>query len=63
MSIDNDQSLSYQFVSVKYDKQKEIASNTQNPELETFKTEIEHGIYRNMQRTIKTLEDKGFENI
>lgn len=63
MSIDNDQSLSYQFVNVKYDKQKEIASNTQNPELETFKTEIEHGIYRNMQRTIKTLEDKGFENI
>lgn len=54
-------SLSYQFIRVPYDVEKELASNNRNIELESYTYELKNGKYRNMDKINKTFNSIGID--
>ena len=53
--------ISYEMVSVPYDIDKEIESNTDNVELDSYKEEMKNGKYRNMDKIYKSFEFRGID--
>jgi protein phosphatase len=56
-----DDSISYEFVNLSYDIEKELKSNTDNIEFESYKEEIINGKYRNMEKIYKSFIDRGID--
>lgn len=54
-------SMSYQFVNVPYDIDKELKSDLKNPEREAYEYELKKGRYRDMWRIYKDFERRGFD--
>jgi hypothetical protein len=60
-SKDIDNEISYEFISVPYDIDKELEENKDNIEFEEYEIEIRQGKYRNMQRFYDDLKNKGID--
>lgn len=60
-----EEKISYELVSVPYNKEKELSENRDNIEFESYKEEIENGKYRDMEKIYKNFEVRGInkENI
>lgn len=54
-------SLNFQFVRVPYDIDKELSSNTYNPEEEKYSYELTKGKYRDMKKIYKNFENDGVD--
>lgn len=53
--------ISYEFINVTYDIEKELEENKDNIEFAEYETEIRQGKYRNMQRIYDDLKSKGID--
>lgn len=60
-SRDINQKISYELVSVPYDKEKELQANTDNIELDSYQEEIRSGKYRDMKKVYGRLADRGVD--
>lgn len=56
-----DEKISYELVSVPYDMDKELNSNTDNIEFESYEEEIRNGKYRDMNKIYKSFEIRGID--
>lgn len=56
-----DDKVSYELVGVPYDIDKELCTNEDNIELESYREELKNGKYRNMERFYKFLEVKNID--
>ena len=56
-----DEKISYELISVPYDIDKELESNTDNIEMESYEEEIRNGKYRDMQKIYKSFEIRGID--
>lgn len=56
-----DEKISYELVSVPYDIEKELASNTDNIEMSSYEEELRNGKYRNMEKIYKSFEIRGID--
>ena len=60
-SKDVNDSISYELVSVPYDIEKELASNTDNIEFDSYKVELKEGKYRDMAKIYRSFELRGID--
>lgn len=60
-SKDIDNKISYELVSVPYDIEKELNSNSDNIELESYQEEIRNGKYRDMNKIYDSFEARGID--
>ena len=60
-STNMDEEISYEFVSVLYDIEKELATNTDNIERESYEEELRCGIYRDMSSVYENFEERGID--
>lgn len=60
-SLNIDKEISYEFVSLPYDIDKELESNTDNIELSSYKNEIKNGVYRDMNKLSKSFKIRGID--
>lgn len=56
-----DNKISYELVSVPYDIEKELNSNSDNIELESYQEEIRNGKYRDMNKIYDSFEARGID--
>ena len=56
-----DNKISYELVSVPYDIEKELNSNSDNIELESYQEEIRNGKYRDMKKIYDSFEMRGID--
>jgi len=56
-----DNKISYELVSVPYDIEKELNSNSDNIELESYQDEIRNGKYRDMNKIYDSFEARGID--
>ncbi len=61
LEIDDNENISYSFKNCSYDINAELESNKSNFELDSYKTEINLGRYRNMERVNKSFESQGYD--
>lgn len=57
-SKDINNKISYEFVSIPYDIEKELSKNQDNIEFEEYKEELIHGKYRDMTKVYKDLQNR-----
>lgn len=60
-SKDYNDSLSYQFIRIPYNIQKELESNNDNPELEAYKTELTEGKYRDPSKILESFKNRNID--
>ena len=60
-SCDRNQKISFELVSVPYDKEKELMANGDNIELESYQEEIRNGKYRDMEKVYGRLSGIGID--
>ena len=60
-SRDMKQQISYELVSVPYDKEKELRANTDNIEIDSYQEEIRSGKYRDMTKVYGRLSRRGID--
>lgn len=60
-SMNMDEEISYEFVSVPYDIEKELAANTDNVERESYEEELRCGKYRDMSSVYKNFKERGID--
>lgn len=53
--------ISYEFVNIPYDIEKEIKTNDKNIEKEDYINELRYGKYRDMKRVYKSFSDRGID--
>ena len=58
-STNDKDSISFELVSIPYDKDKEIKSNIDNIEFDDYKTEITTGKYRDMEKINNSFKERG----
>ena len=58
-STNEKDSISFELVSIPYDKDKEIKSNIDNIEFDDYKTEITKGKYRDMEKINNSFKERG----
>ena len=58
-STNEKDSISFELVSIPYDKDKEIKSNIDNIEFDDYKTEITTGKYRDMEKINNSFKERG----
>lgn len=56
-----DDSISFQFVRVPYDIEKELSTTKENIEQESYQTEIRSGKYRDTQKLIQSFQERGID--
>jgi len=56
-----DDNISYEFVNLSYDIEKELSTNTDNIEFESYKEELINGKYRNKDKINKFFESRGID--
>lgn len=56
-----DEKISYELVSIPYDIDKELESNTDNIEISSYEEEIRNGKYRDMEKIYKSFEIRGID--
>ncbi len=60
-SKDFKEKISYELISVPYDKEKELEKNSDNIEIDSYQDEIREGKYRDMTKVYKRLADRGID--
>ncbi len=60
-SKEYDTSLSFQFIRVPYDIQKELSTNNDNPEIESYTTELTEGKYRDPNKIIESFKSRNID--
>ena len=60
-SKDWDEKISYELVSVPYDMEKELASNTDNIEMDSYQEELKSGKYRDLTKLYGRIAGKGID--
>lgn len=60
-SLDINSEISYEFISLPYDIDKELESNIDNIELISYKNEIKNGVYRDINKLSKSFEIRGID--
>ena len=58
-SHNNNEPISFEFVSIPYDIDKELLSNKDNIDSKSYAEELKYGKYRNMDRVYQRLEERG----
>ena len=53
--------ISYEIVSIPYDIEKELQSNTDNIEKDIYEEELRNGKYRDMEKIYKSFEIRGLD--
>jgi len=56
-----DEKISYELISIPYDIDKELKSNTDNIEMLSYEEEIRNGKYRDMEKIYKSFEIRGID--
>lgn len=60
-SKDYNDSISYEFINIPYNMEKELNDNDDNIELDSYEEEIKQGKYRDMQKTYKMFDARGID--
>ena len=60
-SMNINEKISYELVSIPYDIDKELSDNTDNVEFELYEQELRNGIYRDVQKTYNSFNIRGID--